>query len=78
MVKKKIRTVKRARKRPTRKALLVERAACEVHEECCAHWNIQPEKDVCIHELNGTIDECPDRVEEENGYAYQGAATGSA
>jgi hypothetical protein len=75
MAKKQIRSVERRRKKPSRQALLVGRIACEVHEQCCAHWCIQPDKDVCMHELNSTIDECPDRIAEGDSYAYKKVAS---
>jgi hypothetical protein len=75
MAKKPIRSVERKREEPSRQALLVGRIACEVHEQCCAHWCIQPDKDVCARELNSTVSECPDRIPEGNGYAYKEAAS---
>ena len=77
MAKKKIRVVERKREDTERAALLVGRVACEVHEHCCQHWNIQPDKDVCMHELRGTIGGCPDRIQEGDSYAYKGDTAGS-
>jgi hypothetical protein len=60
----------------TRDEILARRGtACPFHARCCRDWNINPDEDVCAHEMKSTVSICPCLVEKGGQLEYTNHAT---
>jgi hypothetical protein len=47
---------------------------CPFHARCSKDWGIPEAHDLCVHEQNDTITECPSLIQKGDLYAYQNIA----